>query len=54
MKSLSSLSQPLVSAVFLVSIVAMTAILSNYPGMVSVKLGPEGIQFQISRDAQLK
>ena len=50
----SVLSQPLVSAVFLVFILAMTVILSNYPGMVKVQLGPEGIQFQIRRDTQLK
>jgi hypothetical protein len=50
----SALSQSLVAAVLLTFILAMTVILSNYPGMVKVKIGPEGIQFQISRDTQLK
>ena len=54
MKSLSSLSHSFVFAVLLASIVPMTAILSNYPGMIKVKLGSEGIQFQVRRDSQLK
>ena len=40
--------------VFVVCLISMTAILSDYAGALKLNIGPSGIQLQIGRDTHPK